>query len=196
MTQSQLLQHAVEALERLGIPYALVGALASSTLGETRFTSDIDIVVQLDVFDAARLCDAFAGDEFSVYKPAVIEETLSGRQFNVLHPASANKIDFMLAGNTNWSKRQLGRRQRREVLDAGECYVAAAEDIILGKLLYYQDGGSEKHLRDITGVILRSGDSIDYQYLEQSAAEIGVTEEWQAIKDKLEGCAEPRPHDA
>jgi hypothetical protein len=185
VTQSQLLQFAVETLERLEIEYALVGSLASSTLGEARFTNDIDIVVKLDVFDAARLCDAFSGDEFSVYKPAVIQEVESGRQFNILHPTSSNKIDFMLVGDTKWSRGQLERRVRRDVLDAGACYVAAAEDIILGKLLYYQDGGSEKHIRDITGIMTRSRESIDRNYLDQTAVELGVDEEWQSILKKL-----------
>lgn len=187
MTQSQLLHFAIETLERLGIQYALVGSLASSTLGEARFTNDIDIVVRLDVFDAARLCDAFAGEEFSLYKPAVMEEVARGGQFNVLHPASSNKIDFMVVGNTAWSQRQLNRRVRRQVLDVGDCYVAAAEDIILGKLLYYQDGGSEKHLRDIAGIWKRSGDSIDRSYLEQTIEELGLQEAWCVMLEKLGG---------
>ena len=186
MTQSQLLQFAIETLERLEIEYALVGSLASSTFGESRFTNDIDIIVRLDVFDAARLCDAFSGEEFCVYQPAVIEEVERGGQFNILHPASANKIDFMLVGESNWSRRQMDRRIRREILEVGACFVAAPEDIILGKLLYYQDGGSEKHLRDITGILIRSSSSIDYDYLMNSAKEVGVEDEWQSILEKLD----------
>ncbi len=186
MTQSQLLQLAVETLERLNIKYALVGSLASSALGEPRFTNDIDFVVKLDVFDTARLCDVFSSDEFCVYKPAATDETLRGRQFNVLHPASSNKIDFMLADDSDWAKRQLDRRQRRHVLEAGECYVAAAEDIILGKLLYYREGGSEKHLRDIAGIWLRRGEEIDRAYLEKSIHELELVEEWNAILRRLQ----------
>lgn len=185
MTQSQLLQFAIETLERLGIQYALVGSLASSTLGEARFTNDIDIVVRLDVFDAARLCDAFAGDQFALYKPAILQEVERGGQFNILHPASANKIDFMVVGNTDWSRRQLKRRERRQVLDVAECYVAAPEDIILGKLIYYQDGGSEKHLRDIAGIWKRSGERIDCEYLEQGIVELKLDEAWAVMLERL-----------
>ena len=185
MTQSQLLQFAVAALERLGIPYALVGSLASSTLGEARFTNDIDIVVRLDASDANSLCDAFSSEEFSFYRPAVLQEVEQGRQFNIIHPASANKIDFMVVGDEGWPKNQLERRQLRDVLEAGPCYVAAPEDIILGKLWYYQIGGSEKHLRDITGIFLRSGESIDREYLDSMSQEIGVSEELRSVLDKL-----------
>lgn len=185
MTQSQLLQFAVETLERLGIDYALVGSLACTTLGEARFTNDIDIVVQLDVFDAARLCDEFSAPEFNFLKEKVLEEVEKGRMFNILHPESSNKIDFMLAGETQWASRQLGRALRREVLGVGDCRVAAPEDIILGKLLYYQEGGSEKHVRDITGILKISRAIIDREYLDRSAEELGVGSEWRSVLDKM-----------
>ena len=185
MTQSQLLQFAVETLERLGIDYALVGSLASSTLGEPRFTNDIDILVELDVFDAACLCDAFGDDQYCLYKPAIIDDVTAGRMFNILHPASSNKIDFMLVGDSEWSRNQLKRRMRRDVLDVGQCFIAAPEDVILGKLLYYQDGGSEKLVRDITGILVRSSDLVDREYLDRTADELGVGEEWRSILAKL-----------
>lgn len=186
MTQSQLLQMAVEILERLEIRYALVGSLASSTLGEARFTNDIDIVVDLDVFDAARLCDAFDSDEFYVYKPTAIEAAVKGRQFNVLHSPTANKIDFMLPGDSDWAKDQLDRRRRQPVLEAGECYVASPEDIILGKLLYYQDGGSEKHLRDIAGICKRKSEQLDMPYLESKVRHLRLQQAWHTLRNTLE----------
>lgn len=44
MEQLELLKFAAQALERLSIPYAVVGSYASSVWGEPRFTQDIDIV--------------------------------------------------------------------------------------------------------------------------------------------------------
>lgn len=185
MTQSQLLWKAIEILERLGVPYALVGSLASSTLGEPRYTNDIDLLVDLDVFDTARLCDAFEGEEYYCYKPTAIEETIARRQFNVLHLPTSNKIDFMIVGDSAWSRQQLNRRRQLDLPGIGPCYVAAAEDIILGKLLYYRDGGSEKHIRDITGILLRSGDSIDCEYLQRFVGELDLQEEWRMIEQRL-----------
>ena len=34
-----------------------------------------------------------------------------------------------------------------------EGYTARPEDLIISKMLYYREGGSEKHLRDITGML-------------------------------------------
>lgn len=81
------------------MPHALVGSLASSTFGEPKFTNDIDIAI--DVFDTAILCDTFAPDESFLYRPAATEEVERGGQFQVLHPASMNKIDFMVAGESD-----------------------------------------------------------------------------------------------
>ena len=56
------------------------------------------------------------------------------------------------------------RFARARVLHPAESYAAAfasAEDVIIKKMEYYREGGSEKHLRDITGMLKVSGDEID-----------------------------------
>lgn len=42
--------------------------------------------------------------------------------------------------------------------------IAAPEDVIIKKMEYYREGGSEKHLRDITGILLTTGADIDRPY--------------------------------
>ena len=62
---------------------------------------------------------------------------------------------------------------------------AAPEDVIIKKMEYYKEGGSEKHLRDITGILKVSGDDIDYGYISEWAERLGLTEIWQAINDRI-----------
>jgi len=45
LDQVDLLRHLVAVLERLDVPYMLVGSLASAAYGEPRMTQDIDVVV-------------------------------------------------------------------------------------------------------------------------------------------------------
>ena len=45
MEQTDILRHAVDALEQLGVPYLVVGSYASIAYGELRVTQDIDIVI-------------------------------------------------------------------------------------------------------------------------------------------------------
>ena len=47
-------------------------------------------------------------------------------------------------------------------------------------------GGSEKHLRDITGVLNVSGDRIDYNYIETWAEQLKLKDVWQAILSRID----------
>ena len=54
---------------------------------------------------------------------------------------------------------------------------ASAEDAILMKLKYFREGGSDKHLRDIRGVLLVQGEAIDREYLRKWAEVLGVLDQ-------------------
>jgi hypothetical protein len=177
----------VDVLEEQGITYLLVGSLASGVYGEPRMTQDIDVVVELRPDQVARLCQAFPAPEYYVAEKAAREAVATGGQFNVIHPASANKIDFMLARRDAWGLSQVSRRRREEILPGRPGYTAAPEDVILGKLWYYQVGGSEKHLRDIAAMLQLSGDEIDMGYIEHWARQLGVTEVWQTVLGRARG---------
>jgi hypothetical protein len=62
---------------------------------------------------------------------------------------------------------------------------ASPEDIILMKMRYFQEGGSEKHLRDIAGILIVSGSEIDIAYLEKWIEEFGLQDIWKLISDKM-----------
>jgi hypothetical protein len=48
-------------------------------------------------------------------------------------------------------------------------------------MVYYREGGSEKHLRDITGILKVSGDAVDRRYVSRWAEEMGLADIWRAI---------------
>ncbi|BBO32014.1 nucleotidyl transferase AbiEii/AbiGii toxin family protein [Lacipirellula parvula] len=178
MTQTELLEFATNLLERLGIPYAIVGSFATAVWGDARMTRDIDIVVQLTSELTDKLCDAFPADDFYVSRPAAHEAVAQRGQFNVIHFRSSNKIDFMIAGRSEWAVRQLTRRRRVQFGAGIEGFVAAPEDVIIGKLVYYQDGGSEKHLRDIAGILSQDEGDLDRRYIAEVATLLGLTAIW------------------
>lgn len=185
MEQTDLLRLAIETLERLEIPYALVGSFASGAWGESRFTQDIDIVVDLQPDQVVLLCEAFSPPKFYVSGAAAQEAVQQRGQFNVIHPASGNKIDFLIAGTTPWAVAQLRRYRSVPLFADLDAKIAAPEDVILGKLVYYQDGGSDKHLRDITSILKISGDDVDRQYVSQFAAQLGVADLWSDLLQRI-----------
>ena len=185
MEQSDLLRLAIKNLTQLNVRYAIVDSFASSVWGESRLTQDIDIVVDLKPQHVASICDAFPVPEFYVSQYAVREAVASAGQFNVINPSSGNKIDFMVAGQTAWALAQLQRSKQLSIFPDQVANIAAPEDVILGKLVYYREGGSEKHLRDITGMLKISGGMIDRAYVGQFAQRLGVADMWEAVLNSV-----------
>lgn len=186
MDQAELLRYAVHSLDRVGITYAIVGSFASGVWGEPRFTQDIDILIQLSLERVVPLCNEFPASDFYVSESAARDAVAQGGQFNVIHPASGNKIDFMIAGSGDWPMQQLIRRKQLQVFSDQAVSVAAPEDVILGKLIYYADGGSDKHLRDIASILHISGNLVDRNYIAKFAAQFGVVETWRFIISQVD----------
>lgn len=176
MEQIELLRHLLDALERLGIPYMVVGSLASAAYGEPRMTQDIDVVVDLQEPQLASLCHAFQSGEFYLSQPAALDAIRRKGQFNIIHAPSGNKIDLMIVPPGPWGQAEISRRQRVRILPDLEGYCARVEDVILGKMQYYREGGSEKHLRDIVGMLKVSPEAVDRQYLQRWAQHMGLAE--------------------
>lgn len=184
MEQPDVVRHTLGALERLAIPYAIVGSFASIAYGEPRFTRDIDILIDPPEDCVADLCREFPAPDWYVSEPAARQAVQTHGQFNVIHIPSGNKIDFIVSRDDAWCRLQFERRQSVGILEDLTGFAVHPEDVILGKLLYYREGGSDKHLRDIAGVLQISGDLIDQKRLEEWARKLGVLDIWQQVRDQ------------
>ena len=57
--------------------------------------------------------------------------------------------------------------------------VAPPEYVIVRKLEYFREGGSDKHLTDIRAILAISGDQIDREALRSWIVRKGLSNEWQ-----------------
>ena len=185
MEQPEFLRIAKQVLDRLEIPWMVVGSYATSIWGEARYTNDIDIVVDLALDSVPQLCGSFPHDEFYVSESAAREAIRFRKQFNVLHPASGNKIDFMIARSDEWGRLQLTRRRFGLAGPDFEIPIAAPEDTIISKMRYYREGGSDKHLRDSAGVLAVQREHIDRAYIDHWAEHFHVMDVWLAIQRRV-----------
>ena len=185
MGPSELLRFVAEVFERLGIPYRVTGSIATIAYGEPRFTNDIDIVVQMQPDQVDALCTAFPEPEFYCAKAAVEQAVRLQHQFNILHPESGLKVDVMMASDSAFDTARFSRGRRIKTAPDHEAWFASPEDVILKKLVYYREGGSDKHLRDIVGVLKVQADQVDRNYVGDWAKRLGVEEEWQAALVRL-----------
>ncbi|MGK5085276.1 hypothetical protein WDW37_18470 [Bdellovibrionota bacterium FG-1] len=96
-------------------------------------------------------------------KEVITDEVIRGGMFNPIHQASGVKIDIVPLKKTEFAESEFSRRKKIEILPGLEVYVASPEDIILKKLDYYREGGSDKHLIDIRGMLAET--AIDQAYL-------------------------------
>ncbi|MEX2241414.1 MAG: hypothetical protein WD775_12065, partial [Burkholderiales bacterium] len=73
----------------------------------------------------------------------------------------------------------LGHRRRIDIGGTG-AWIAPPEYVILRKLQFYRDGGSDKHLRDIRFMLAAT--PVDREFVETEVARRGLQETWQAIE--------------
>ena len=172
-----------DPLERAGIPYAIVGSVASSLYGEPRATNDVDLLIQLSQRDAGKLASAFSPAEFYVPPPEVIAVELGrahGGHLNIIALDSMTKADFypLSSAEAEWFS-----RRRSLPIGGRPLWFAIPEAVIVHKLRFFREGGGEKHLRDIRGMLAVSGGEIDRALLERAVAALGLGEAWRAAQD-------------
>lgn len=191
MDQDDLLLEVSQVLERLHIPYFVTGSIATIFYGEPRFTNDIDVVVLLEGSTASRLVDEFSSDDYYLSREAALDAVTNRSQFNLIHPSSGLKVDFMVAEESAFNRSRFARARKVRAKEGLDVEFASPEDVILMKLEYYRRGKSEKHLRDIAGVLAVSGDDLDREYIAEWVARLGLEEVWAALDEREAPLNEP-----
>jgi hypothetical protein len=186
MEPSELLRRFVAVMERLKIRYLVTGSMATMAYGEPRFTNDIDIVVALplDLVDA--FCESFPEPEFYCYREAVVQAVQERFQFNIIHLESGLKIDVIIPDDSEFNRSRLSRIVRVPNRFGSATCFASPEDVIIKKLEYYREGGSEKHVRDIVGVLKLLAERVDRGYIADWASRFGLAEIWQDVLQRVE----------
>jgi len=127
------------------------------------------------------LARVFPENEF--YRPprdvVEIERARDRRgHFNIIHFESGYKADVYL--NADDPLHGWALRNRRSV-DIGETqlWLAPPEYVIVHKLEFFREGGNEKHLRDIRGMLAVT--EVDRAFLEKEIAGRGLEGAWREV---------------
>ena len=185
MPETSLFLMFTQRLNTLGVPYMVSGSVAVIIYGEPRLTHDVDLIVVLDREHIARLPEVFPPAEFYCPPTEVITVEAAREQrghFNIIHHETGFKADVYLSGRDPLHAWGLARARRLEVEDK-VVVVAPPEYVILRKLEYFREGGSEKHLRDIRSMLDTSWDAIDRAVLEQQITARGLQEAWRQVQE-------------
>lgn len=175
----------VGRLDQMEAKYMVSGSVASIAYGEPRLTHDIDIVVELDRVQTGLLALAFQAPEFYCPPIDVLRLEIAREcdaHFNVIHEASGFKADFYPVGHDSFSAWGLARR-KSFMLEGLPMMLAPPEYVIVRKLEYFQQGGSEKHLRDIRSVLKVSHALVNLPELEQWIRARRLEQSWQRVHE-------------
>ncbi len=174
-----ILKNFTDALESIGIDYVIGGSIASSLYGKVRFTQDVDMTVEPFEGKADEFFRLVRSD-FYISWDAMQQALRQRNSFNVVHLESAFKIDVFIRKDTEFERQLLTRRKFVKLSERSKkaFSVVSAEDIILLKLRWYQQGGcsSERQWEDILSVLEVQTDGLDFEYLKKWSAILGVSE--------------------
>lgn len=186
-TESELLVDCLERLNQLGVPYMLVGSMASNYWGIPRSTHDLDFVLVLQRADVEPFVAAFSTG-FFVQRESVRSAFSPPHQFNAIDEQSALKVDFWLLKDESFERTAFERRRQVPLFDT-PAWIMSADDVILHKLYWNSLSPSDRQLSDAAGVYAVQSPALDLAYLRRWASQLGVQNQ---LDDLLSGKLTPK----
>lgn len=186
MTEDELaglLRTIIAMLEATGIPHMVVGSFAGTTYGEPRSTRDLDIVIDPRPEQLNALVAAFDPGRFYVDLDVARDALRRRSMFNVIDMETGWKLDFVIRKARPFSIAEMRRRTYARILGM-DVAAATAEDVIIAKLEWAKEGGSDRQLEDVAGILRVRGPELDLEYIERWVAELGLGEVWQRARDR------------
>jgi len=182
---ADLFAYVVSILERLSIPYMVVGGFAAITYGEPRLTLDVDIVVDMQHRHVDSFVAAFPIPEYTISRDGIVDSLTRRYPFNVIKPDTGAKVDLVPLPLDPYTRAAFGRRQHviYDEIKGRAADFATAEDVLLAKLAAYQKTGSEKHLRDARGILVTQWGRLDLGSIHRWARASGMEDTWQALQE-------------
>ena len=184
MQEANLFLLFTKGFDQVGVEYMITGSVAAMVYGEPRLTHDVDLVIILTSEAAERLESVFSLDAFYCPPQEVIKTELARAQrghFNLIHHETGYKADVYIMGNDPLHAWAWQYRKRIEV-GVDTIMLAPAEYVIVRKLQYFNEGGSQKHLTDIRGILRVSAPEVDLGRIEEWVTRLGLADVWSSAR--------------
>lgn len=178
---TQCVHDLVDALDRVAIPFMVVGSFSSNVYGIPRSTRDADFVVQLGSHTLQSLMSALGGP----YRldPQVAFESVTGTTKHVIrHMQTQFEIELFELSNDPHDRQRFGRRVKGDI-EGKLVYLPSPEDVVITKLRWFKRINRSKDIEDVRNVLDVQGASLDIPYVRTWTDIHGTT----AILDRLLG---------
>lgn len=167
----QAVQAFIDALNDEGVAYLVTGSLVSNSYGEPRVTFDADFLIEAAP-DAVSRIALRLGPDF-IRESQMSFETVTGKvQHKFLHRPSGLLLEAFELSDDAHDQERFARRKQVSFLDR-TTWFPTPEDVIVQKLRWYALRSRDKDMRDVTFVIARQHDSLDWPYIEKWCREHG-----------------------
>lgn len=186
----------LQKLEAIGAPYMVIGGFAAAIYGISRATRDIDIVVDLTEEHIQALAAAYPLPRYYADPYQMRHAIRLGTMFNIIDMDRGEKAD--LAPITMDARyRPAFQRRVRQTIDLPGIqplliWCARPEDVIVGKLVAWREGGSRRHETDIYEMLVfhflatgaPEGPTFNEAFVDEQAGLLGekVAQFWQTVK--------------
>jgi predicted nucleotidyltransferase len=147
----------IHAIEGAGIPYVLMGGVASATVGRPRVTRDIDMFVRPE--DARHVLDVLARAGFET------DERFPHWLYKAFKDDILVDVIFRSAGDIYLDEARLARSTAAEY-KGRRFRLIPPEDLLVIKAIVH-DEHMPRHWHDALGIV--AGDELDWDYLLQRA---------------------------
>lgn len=173
MELENTLKKVAKILQKIKISYLVTGGVAVVVWGRPRFTADIDIIIELKrkmvkKFVAALEKEGYVDEE-------VVNEALKYQsEFNFIDRDTGMRVDFWILKNSDFDKSRLKRAVARKIYGQ-KVYFSSPEDLILKKLLWFNESNSTRQLEDIYSIMEILKSNLDFNYLKKWAKKLNTT---------------------
>lgn len=180
---AEFLKLMLDCLAVVKIDYLIGGAIAEWAWGEPRATQDLDIVINLPVQAIGKFSKELEKRDMLVPADIILDAMIEERgdiPLSAIHMHSGLKADLYLMREGDALRQSAF--QRRVKVDygspIGKVFVHSPEDLILYKLMYLGLSGQPKHARDIAAILRARKDKLDFAYIEEWVAQLGLDALW------------------
>ena len=151
-------------LNREKIPYMVVGSFSSNYHGLPRSTKDADIVIEFDSSNWSEI--SLNLPEGLILDPqGGFEMITSTRKELVTVVGSVFEIEVFHLSQDPFDQERFSRREKVELTDQQNAWVATAEDVIIQKLRWAKAGLRSKDYDDVVNVLKRKSSTLDFAYI-------------------------------
>ena len=146
MTAVNFVARVVEALERLGVAYMVVGSFSSNIYGRNRTPG------------------ARGGGGIPARSASLIRNDHGGDRYQLRHRATAFVVEPFLLRDDAFARERFARRVRG-VIQGTAVFIPTAEDVVVQKLRWSLHPGRQQDLDDARNVIAIQLGRLDLDYI-------------------------------